>query len=253
MSTVDKRYPVGTIDLIAVTLTLADGTTPAANLVSLASTAPDVEPASGAFTAATVLGSAYGKLLTGSEASGTYRLWAKVNAGVEQPIYDCGLYYITTAAEDSNRGAYPIDPTTPVGLVRLLDGDTDATNTAGGTGSFAWYSDAEITGLLGIHGTPQRTAIYILRLVSMTPALILKKWTSADLSVDGAAITEALKIAIDGIEASIKAGNALANADNFSMVATGTAELHPDLSTIWPGYPWNPLELQDPSLPLEIV
>lgn len=225
MSTTDRRYPQGTADLVAVSITLADGTIPAAGIVSVATTAPTAVPASGAFSAATSIGSVYGKLLAGTEPTGTYRLWAKVAAAGETPLYDCGLFYITTPADDINRGVWPIDPTTQVGLVRLATGDTDASNIAAGAGSYAWFSDASITALIGLNSnSPIRTAIYILRLVSMTPALILKKWASADLSVDGAAITQALKVAIDGLEKSIALGEAEANASFFAIVNTGPTQ-----------------------------
>jgi hypothetical protein len=52
---------------------------------------------------------------------------------------------------------------------------------------------------------PRRAAVAALRIVAITPALKLKKWTSADLQVDGAAITKALTDLIASIEAGIAA------------------------------------------------
>ncbi|KZE41346.1 hypothetical protein [Microbacterium sp. T32] len=52
-------------------------------------------------------------------------------------------------------GAFPVDPTTPVGQLRYLLGDTNATTSAAapaGTKLFAVWSDAELTAALAIAG-----------------------------------------------------------------------------------------------------
>jgi hypothetical protein len=100
----------------------------------------------------------------------------------------------------ANQGASPIDVDTDVGKVRLLIGDTDASAVSNGIGTYRWYSDAEITAMLTLMGRVQRVAVHILRAVAYSTALKLKKWTSADLAVDGEAITAALLSAADAIE-----------------------------------------------------
>lgn len=107
-----------------------------------------------------------------------------------------------------NQGASPIDVTTPVGQVRLLVGDTDASDVTGGQGTYLWYSDDEITALLTLMGRPQRVAVHILRGIAFSTALKLKKWTSADLQTDGEAINAALLAAADAIEKGLVAVDA---------------------------------------------
>jgi len=127
-----------------------------------------------------------------------------------------------------NEGIYPAVFTTDVGKVRLLTSDTDATeNPASGgdpaTWSYIWASDLEIEAHLELTGSAERAALRILRLVAMTPAMQYKKWSSADLSVDGAAITRALRELINDIEKSLNGDATEAAAEYMNMVDTGTA------------------------------
>lgn len=100
-----------------------------------------------------------------------------------------------------NTGAAPINPNTLAGKVRVLIGDTDAKPLdppVSGQGEYAWYSDTELE-VLGemFADSPKRVAIWVLSQVAISDALLLKKWTSEDLAVDGPAI-------IRGIEATLK-------------------------------------------------
>lgn len=120
----------------------------------------------------------------------------------------------------ANTGAAPADFASPVGQVRLLMGDTDPANVDvdAGTGEYAWFSDAELTGFLALNNAdPRRAAIAGLRLVAMTPALKLRKWTSADLQVDGPAITAELNELINALQADILAAD---RAAGFFQVVT---------------------------------
>jgi hypothetical protein len=127
-----------------------------------------------------------------------------------------------------NSGAYPPNYDTDVGRVRLLISDTTATNILGSepdqTGDYLWHGDTEIEALVSMTGSAERAAIRILRLVAMTPAMQLKKWSSADLSVDGPAITRALRELINDIEVSLDAGTKIAINDLALIVATGAAD-----------------------------
>lgn len=119
-----------------------------------------------------------------------------------------------------NQGVAPLDYTTAVGQVRLLIGDTDpdAVDTNAGTGTYTFYADGEIEGLLSIYGAdPRRTAAQMLRTIAITPALLLKKFQSADVMVDGPAVTEALLATAKAIEDGIVAQAA----DWVSIVRTG--------------------------------
>lgn len=56
----------------------------------------------------------------------------------------------------------------------------------------------------------------------MTPAMQYKKWASADLSVDGAAISKALRDLINDIEKSLDGDSDQIASEYFAMVDTGT-------------------------------
>lgn len=147
----------------------------------------------------------------------------------------------------ANRGVYPPVFTTSVGRVRLLTSDTDATNIADGQGDYIWSSDEEITALIELTGSPERAALRILRLVAMTPAMKLKKWSSADLSVDGAAISRALRDLINDIEKSLDGADEEAASEFVAVVPTGPAMGQPALyPTTVPQYDGKDL---DPTLP----
>ena len=99
----------------------------------------------------------------------------------------------------ANLGVAPIDPTTSVGLVRILLGDTDATNITGGQGEYLYFSDTELVALLGLYGdSTHLAAARALETIAASQALLLKSWSTDDLSVRGDAIAESLrKIAKD--------------------------------------------------------
>lgn len=98
---------------------------------------------------------------------------------------------------DENVGISPPDGTTLAGQVRILVGDTDPQPLATpveGLGQYAWYSDDELEVLGSLNGmNPKRVAIWVLSQVSISQSLLLKKWTSEDLQVDGPAITRSIE------------------------------------------------------------
>jgi hypothetical protein len=151
-----------------------------------------------------------------------------------------------------NLGLSPVDFSTPVGKVRLLIQDSEASNVEGGQGTYLWQSDKEIEALLGMKGgSPERVAIFILRQVAMTPAMQYKKWSSADLSVDGPAITAALRALINDLERSISLAEGDEVADFIGIVPTGAAVSQPALLPDDP-YQYRGRDL-DPGLPLRII
>lgn len=101
----------------------------------------------------------------------------------------------------ANEGVAPPDYSTLAGQVRVLVGDTDAKPLdpdVTGMGEYAWYSDEELDALGAQFGNnPKRVAIWVLSQVAISQAMLLKKWTSEDLQVDGPAIAR-------GIEATLK-------------------------------------------------
>lgn len=131
----------------------------------------------------------------------------------------------------ANVGIAPPDFNTPVGQVRLLLGDTDPTdvgvNDDNARGVYQWYSDAELLGLLTLYAqNVKRVAVRCLRMIAGSQSMLLKKWTSADLAVDGPAITTALLQAANEIEAS----------DNFDEMANITAGLIPTGGVSWEAF-----------------
>lgn len=147
----------------------------------------------------------------------------------------------------ANSGIAPPQFETEVGQVRLLTSDTDASDIVDGIGNYIWASDDEITAYVALTGSPQRAALRILRLVAMTPAMQYKKWSSADLSVDGPAITRALRDLINDIEKSLNGDDESESSGFFAVLDTGPAMGQPAL------FPESPLSYRgvplDPTLP----
>lgn len=143
------------------------------------------------------------------------------------------MRFLYDEAMTKNSGIAPPDLESPVGLIRLELGDTDPTDVdpATGLGTYLWYSDAELEAMLRLYGdNPRAVAVRILRNIAVSTALKLKKWSSADLSVDGAAITESLLKAAAALEDSM-ANESDVEADEAFFVSptnggdTGLAEL----------------------------
>lgn len=101
-----------------------------------------------------------------------------------------------------NKGLSPIDPTTPVGQVRLVIGDTDAIDVdSDGYGEFVYYSDRELESLLGLYGgNVKRTAARIYRTIAASEVLLHKKFVSADLSADSSVVSKELRLLADALE-----------------------------------------------------
>lgn len=129
-----------------------------------------------------------------------------------------------------NLGISPPDFSTTTGQTRALLGDTDAINVTAGVGEYAWYGDDAIDGLLTVYGdNVRRAAAQALRTVASSQALLLKKWSSDDLSVDGAVIAEALRKLAKDLDD--QASNEDANIDIFELIPLAPqVTLHPELS-----------------------
>lgn len=123
----------------------------------------------------------------------------------------------------ANTGVAPPNFATLPGQVRLLVGDTDASNVSNGEGTYAWFSDDELTAFGTLFGeNPRRVAIQVLTLVSISRALLLGKWSSDDLSVDGPAILSAMEKTIKRLQDEIDNEVSLEDED-FLVVGTGTS------------------------------
>jgi hypothetical protein len=125
----------------------------------------------------------------------------------------------------SNVGNTPPDYTVPLGQVRALIGDFESvplTPPVLGQGEYMWFSDEAIQGFLNVYGdNPRRAAAQALRVIASSQALLLKKWSADDLSVDGPAISEALRKLAAELDAQVDKENEAV--DIFELAEIGTA------------------------------
>jgi hypothetical protein len=94
----------------------------------------------------------------------------------------------------ANDGVAPPDYTTDVGKVRVLLGDTEPTDVSGGEGTYMYFSDDEIAAFLTMYGDNVKlAAARCLETIASSQALLLKSWSSDDLTVNGDRIAESLR------------------------------------------------------------
>jgi hypothetical protein len=78
-----------------------------------------------------------------------------------------------------------LDPSSPVGMVRLLIPDRDTDNLL--------FTDAEIAGFLALEGSAvKRAAAAAIEVVASNEALVSKVIKTQDLATDGAKVSDAL-------------------------------------------------------------
>lgn len=117
----------------------------------------------------------------------------------------------------ANPGVSPVDFDSDTGKVRVLLGDTVATEVDGGTGEYLYFGDAEIDAFLAMYDeNPKLAAARAMETIASSQALLLKSWSSDDLSVNGDRIAESLR----KIAAQLRA-EAIAeeSADYFDIIA----------------------------------
>ena len=94
----------------------------------------------------------------------------------------------------ANTGVAPVDFGSNVGKVRVLLGDTDPTNVSNNVGTYLFFSDAELEAILGMYSdSPHMAAARCLDTIAGSQALLLKSWSSDDLSVRGDLIAKELR------------------------------------------------------------
>lgn len=94
----------------------------------------------------------------------------------------------------ANTGVAPVDLGSNVGKVRVLLGDTDPTNVSNNVGTYLFFSDAELEAILGMYSdSPQMAAARCLDTIAGSQALLLKSWSSDDLTVNGDRIAKELR------------------------------------------------------------
>jgi hypothetical protein len=94
----------------------------------------------------------------------------------------------------ANTGVAPVDLGSNIGRVRVLLGDTDPINVANNIGEYLFFSDAEIESILTMYGdNPKLAAARALETIAGSQALLLKSWSTDDLSVRGDQIAKELR------------------------------------------------------------
>lgn len=94
----------------------------------------------------------------------------------------------------ANLGVAPVDLGSNIGRVRVLLGDTDPTNVANNVGEYLFFSDTELESILGMYSdNPQLAAARCLDTIAGSQALLLKSWSSDDLTVNGDRIAKELR------------------------------------------------------------
>jgi hypothetical protein len=94
----------------------------------------------------------------------------------------------------ANLGVAPPDVTSDVGKIRVLLGDTDAQNIAQGIGEYIYFSDIELNAFLEMYGGNVKLATArCMETIAGSQVLLLKSWSSDDLSVNGDRITDSLR------------------------------------------------------------
>ena len=94
----------------------------------------------------------------------------------------------------ANSGESPVDFSTDIGKVRALLGDTEAENVVSGEGDYMYFGDDEIAAFLTMYGDNVKlAAARCLETIAASQALLLKSWSSDDLTVNGDRIAESLR------------------------------------------------------------
>ena len=94
----------------------------------------------------------------------------------------------------ANFGVAPPDLSSDVGKIRVLLGDTDPQNISGGIGEYTYFSDAELHAFLEMYGGNVKLATArCMETIAGSQVLLLKSWSSDDLSVNGDRITDSLR------------------------------------------------------------
>ena len=94
----------------------------------------------------------------------------------------------------ANSGVSPVNFSSDTGKVRVLLGDTEAENVVGGVGDYMYFGDDEIGAFLTMYGDNVKLAsARAMETIASSQALLLKSWSSDDLSVNGDKIAESLR------------------------------------------------------------
>lgn len=119
----------------------------------------------------------------------------------------------TVVVRRSLLGLAPItvDPTTSIGLVRLLSTDLDE--------EAPLFTDAQITAFLTLEGNEARlAAAQALDTIASSEALVSKKIRTQDLATDGPAVAKELRARADELRRQVDAGQGVTGDDDSAFV-----------------------------------
>jgi cellulose biosynthesis protein BcsQ len=123
----------------------------------------------------------------------------------------------------ANEGIAPPDFTTNVGKVRVLLGDTDPTNISAGIGEYLYFSDDELDAILELHDENVKlTAARCMETIAGSQVLLLKSWSSDDLTVNGDRIAKELRELAKQLRAEAVADE---SSDSFNVIPFPVTEL----------------------------
>ena len=135
----------------------------------------------------------------------------------------------------ANIGISPPDFTTDVGRIRRAIGDTDATDVVSGSGTYLFFSDAELSSLaLDWVGHWRYAAAEAIDTIAATQVLLLKVFSANDLMVQGDRVGKALLQRAAVLRATEDKLNQSILNSGFNIV---------DTTTTWGWGPFGPIEL----------
>lgn len=122
-----------------------------------------------------------------------------------------------------NTGAYPIDPTTPVGLFRFEIGDVVGTaNEAGDSADYEFMSDATITALLAAYPDTDLAKSKALRSMSTQLIAAAQDIQVADIRLKTVERANLMLQAADGFAMNATVGDAALGFSVVPLVTTPT-------------------------------
>jgi hypothetical protein len=91
-------------------------------------------------------------------------------------------------------GIAPVNYASNVGKVRVLLGDVDPVNIVGSEGEYMYFGDEELVAMLQMYDhNVKMAAARALETIASSQVLLLKSWSSDDLTVNGDRIAESLR------------------------------------------------------------
>ena len=138
----------------------------------------------------------------------------------------------------SNVGAYPIDPSTPVGALRVLVGDTSGEELPGGVAEYRVWSDQALQAALTIAGSPYRAAGDLYTGIAAFYAQKGRQVRTDDLQLNTSGRSGAILDIAKQFYAQASEAAAAENSDFFDIVQIGGGDLT--------GTPWATCETWSP-------